>query len=323
MKPVKPKTSKRSVIQSGLIPKKGRPRAWAYGYADLAELLGTTEGAVRQLVYAGRLVPDDLRSIIRLYIEWNQDAVDRQLMDLNLKKIGKAVEKKHAKWQAETQEFLTGCPACGGSHNPCDCEQLADHMQYTSPHVHRWLHYHCEGCGAYQDHVYNPVYVATPDEKCFVCGEQLDSPYHIKGKASMDKGFVHAPHIPENFKPPLGMPKLAAHIDDAWAFHPEPQWQHPPAPFFPNGCPYCGWSDCSKECGYKDELTSSPHVFVSAGGWGTLTCICHKGWEDPIHKQCDPKEGHAKGCTCETCDAPYLDPGHDASCQCDACCNET
>ncbi len=65
---MKKPTKTKAVITSGLIPKRGR--AWAYGYADLAALFQTTQGAIRQLVYSGRLCPDDLHSIIGLYVQW-------------------------------------------------------------------------------------------------------------------------------------------------------------------------------------------------------------------------------------------------------------
>ena len=55
--------SVRTVIESGLVPKGGRPRLWAYGYADLAELLGTTQDGVRSRVKRGTLDPSDLVSI--------------------------------------------------------------------------------------------------------------------------------------------------------------------------------------------------------------------------------------------------------------------
>ena len=60
----KPTTSRRNVITSGLVPRHGRPRLWAYGYADLAKLFGISEGAVRQLVAAKRFEPSSLASIV-------------------------------------------------------------------------------------------------------------------------------------------------------------------------------------------------------------------------------------------------------------------
>lgn len=51
------------VIASRLIPRRGRPRLWAYGYADLAQLLGCSESAVRQLVARQRINPRDLSSV--------------------------------------------------------------------------------------------------------------------------------------------------------------------------------------------------------------------------------------------------------------------
>lgn len=52
-----------TVIPCDRVPRKGRSRLWAYGYADLAALLGTTEGAARQAVARGTLNPKDLRAV--------------------------------------------------------------------------------------------------------------------------------------------------------------------------------------------------------------------------------------------------------------------
>jgi len=61
--------STRKVIESGLVPKGGRPRLWAYGYADLAELLGTTTEGIRCRVKRGTLDPGDLDDVCRAYHE--------------------------------------------------------------------------------------------------------------------------------------------------------------------------------------------------------------------------------------------------------------
>jgi prophage antirepressor-like protein len=55
------------VIESGKVPHKGRPRMWAFGYADLAELLGITEQSVRNMVAQGKLDPTSLEALCR---EW-------------------------------------------------------------------------------------------------------------------------------------------------------------------------------------------------------------------------------------------------------------
>lgn len=60
-------TSQRRVIASPRVPRRGRPRLWAYGYADLADLLDCSEGAVRQLVKRQRLDPRDLASVCRAW----------------------------------------------------------------------------------------------------------------------------------------------------------------------------------------------------------------------------------------------------------------
>lgn len=56
-------TRRRYVFTSSITPRKGRPRLWAFGYADLAQLLGRSEAAVRQLVARGRIDPRDLASV--------------------------------------------------------------------------------------------------------------------------------------------------------------------------------------------------------------------------------------------------------------------
>lgn len=58
---------RRYVIASKLIPRRGRPRIWAFGYADLARLLGCSEAAVRQLVKRERLNPKDLESVCSVW----------------------------------------------------------------------------------------------------------------------------------------------------------------------------------------------------------------------------------------------------------------
>lgn len=49
---------------SDRVPKKGRPRIWAYGYQDLAAFLGTSVGAVRAAAAEDRLDPSSFDSII-------------------------------------------------------------------------------------------------------------------------------------------------------------------------------------------------------------------------------------------------------------------
>lgn len=44
--------------------RRGRPRLWAYGYADLALLFGMKEPAVRRAVADGRLDPSSLQSVL-------------------------------------------------------------------------------------------------------------------------------------------------------------------------------------------------------------------------------------------------------------------
>ena len=61
--------ARRTVIESGKVPKGGRPRLWAYGYEDLAELFDTTPEAMRQRVKRGTLDPGDLDDICRAWYE--------------------------------------------------------------------------------------------------------------------------------------------------------------------------------------------------------------------------------------------------------------
>lgn len=61
-------SQRRTVIVSGLVPwarkNGGQLRLWAFGYADLAALLGMKEGTVRQAVAEGRLDPGDLVQLV-------------------------------------------------------------------------------------------------------------------------------------------------------------------------------------------------------------------------------------------------------------------
>jgi len=68
--------TRRTVIESGLVPKGGRPRLWAYGYADLAALFETTPQAIRQRVLRGTLDPSDLEDICRAWYERAVHGVD-------------------------------------------------------------------------------------------------------------------------------------------------------------------------------------------------------------------------------------------------------
>ena len=53
---------------SGIQGKGGNSKLWAFGYATLADLLGLSEMAVRQLVKRARLNPKDLRSVVSFYL---------------------------------------------------------------------------------------------------------------------------------------------------------------------------------------------------------------------------------------------------------------
>jgi hypothetical protein len=52
------------VQTSARVPRRGRPKLWAYGYADLALLFGMQEAAVRQAVKRQRLDPGSLASVV-------------------------------------------------------------------------------------------------------------------------------------------------------------------------------------------------------------------------------------------------------------------
>lgn len=53
------------MITTGRAPTKGRPKLWAYGYADLATFLGMTVGSLRIAVHEGRLDPSSLEELYR------------------------------------------------------------------------------------------------------------------------------------------------------------------------------------------------------------------------------------------------------------------
>jgi len=65
------KKARRTVITSDLVQPgvggKYRPKLWAYGYSDLADLFGLAEQSVRQAVSARRLDPSSLRSIVAFF----------------------------------------------------------------------------------------------------------------------------------------------------------------------------------------------------------------------------------------------------------------
>jgi hypothetical protein len=55
----------RRVITSGRVPKRGRPRLWGYGFADVALLAGVSEAVVRRAA-SGRTRGDGERQAPRL-----------------------------------------------------------------------------------------------------------------------------------------------------------------------------------------------------------------------------------------------------------------
>lgn len=59
--------TRRMVEYAGRAPRGGHTKAWAYDYQDLAELLGTTTGALRARVSRGTFTPGSLDAICR---EW-------------------------------------------------------------------------------------------------------------------------------------------------------------------------------------------------------------------------------------------------------------
>ena len=65
--------SRRTVTHAGQRPGSGgRARLWAYGYSDLARLLGTTEAAMRARVARGTVFPGDLEWVCNqhhMYVE--------------------------------------------------------------------------------------------------------------------------------------------------------------------------------------------------------------------------------------------------------------
>lgn len=59
------RTTRRWVIPANRAPRRGR--LWAFGYADLAALLGYSEGYLRHLVADGELDPRDLDAVCRAW----------------------------------------------------------------------------------------------------------------------------------------------------------------------------------------------------------------------------------------------------------------
>ena len=73
-------------------------RLWAYGHADLADLFGISEGAVRQAVYEKRFDPSDLRSIVNYLLE---------------RKVRRPVHAQRTGWSADSVTH-TQASASGG-----------------------------------------------------------------------------------------------------------------------------------------------------------------------------------------------------------------
>jgi len=63
--------TRRVVEESGLVPRGGRPRLWAYGYQDLAELFGVKVRTVREWVAQGW--EPDLAAVCERYHERARD----------------------------------------------------------------------------------------------------------------------------------------------------------------------------------------------------------------------------------------------------------
>ena len=66
------KPKRRVVLASPRLPLRGRPRAWAFGYADFAAALGVSERTVRRWVHGtaarpARFDPGDLQSLLALH----------------------------------------------------------------------------------------------------------------------------------------------------------------------------------------------------------------------------------------------------------------
>jgi hypothetical protein len=75
-------TQRRDGRVSPLVPRSKRggswPRLWAYGYSDLARLVGKSEDAVRHDVQRGRLDPADLASVVAYVNEAGVRATRRE-----------------------------------------------------------------------------------------------------------------------------------------------------------------------------------------------------------------------------------------------------
>lgn len=56
-------TEQHKVFVTGRVPKRGRPKYWAFGLADFEVLLGLSPEGVRTAIKDGRLDPKSLKSI--------------------------------------------------------------------------------------------------------------------------------------------------------------------------------------------------------------------------------------------------------------------
>lgn len=69
------KTKRRvTAYVSPLLPRRGRPLAWAYGLADIADALGLSVAGVRAAIQRERLDPADLRSLIAYASQRRKDS---------------------------------------------------------------------------------------------------------------------------------------------------------------------------------------------------------------------------------------------------------
>ena len=60
--------ARRVVIQTGRVGKGGRPKLWAFGLEDYAELFGISVVGVRRMIQRGKVDPGDLGSVCEEYM---------------------------------------------------------------------------------------------------------------------------------------------------------------------------------------------------------------------------------------------------------------
>lgn len=278
---------KRRVIST--VPFGGRPLIWGYGVRDLAELFQTTEGAIRKLIQRGRLVPDNLKSIVYLYAEWFKDELEtvQTLADL----------KKECECHPLAKGTCKACQVASLLNKEGVDVALTKNAEDNKPFLPKgggepW----CLDCGAGT----KPECSCEPKATC-TCAAAAEDP-HCKqhGHRIIWKNYV---------KP--GFPVMTVCIVCHGGFT----------------CAACNhWNDAETDCPCQNEKSSLVTSLTMCSKCGTdhKSCFCTETWHCTIclckaEQVKNHKQWHAKGCTCDFCDIEV----HGPDCKCDACCNAT